>query len=195
MSAAPTRSKRRGGPVRTSSRAPSRMQTIATAREREVDEEDQPPRGRPRRCSPPSGGPTIVASAVARGPDPDRAPGLLLVERPDQREAVRRDERGRDPLEGARGDQLLDVLREPGERRGERRRRRPPREDAPPAEAVAERAGDEVERDERERVGERDPLLAGEAEVEPLADRRQRERDDERVQERERRSEDRCDED
>ena len=56
------------------------------------------------------------------------------------------------------------------------------REDPPLAEEVAERPADEDERPEREQVGVRDPLLAGQPAAEVLLDRRQRDVDHGRVQ-------------
>ena len=57
--------------------------------------------------------------------------------------------------------------------------------------AVAERARRQIERRQRERVAEEDPLLARQPEPELLVDRRQRDVDDEGVEKRHRRPEDR----
>ena len=74
---------------------------------------------------------------------------------------------------------------------GERRSRPRPQTNARPAPvAVSDRPGRQVERRERERVGEDDPLLPGEAEVEVALDRRQRDEDDRGVDERERGADD-----
>ena len=65
------------------------------------------------------------------------------------------------------------------------------REHAPLAEDVAERAADQDQRAERQQVGVRDPLLAGEAAAEVVADRGQRDVDRRRVEARDERSHDR----
>ena len=65
------------------------------------------------------------------------------------------------------------------------------REDPPLAVEVAERAADEDQRAEREQVGVRDPLLAGEAAAEVALDRRQRDVDHRRVEPRHERAHDR----
>ena len=57
-------------------------------------------------------------------------------------------------------------LGDPAEERGEGEDAEPDREDAPPAEPVAERARGEQEGGEHQRVGVDDPLQAGEAGVE-----------------------------
>ena len=62
------------------------------------------------------------------------------------------------------------------------------REHAPLAVEVAERAADQDQRAERQQVGVRDPLLAGEPAAEVLADRRQRDVDHRRVEARRRTS-------
>ena len=65
------------------------------------------------------------------------------------------------------------------------------REHAPLAVEVAERARDEDQRAERQQVRVRHPLLAGEPAAEVLADRRQRDVDDRRVEARDERAHDR----
>ena len=66
-------------------------------------------------------------------------------------------------------------------------------EHPPPAELVAERAADEQQRDQGEHVGLDHPLLPGQAGVEAVGDRRQRHVDHGRVEEDDRRAEDRRD--
>ena len=61
------------------------------------------------------------------------------------------------------------------------------------AELVAEATADQQQRDERQHVGLDHPLLPGEADVEPVADRRQRNVDDGAVEEDDGRAEDRRD--
>ena len=65
------------------------------------------------------------------------------------------------------------------------------REDPPLAVEVAERAGDEDQRAERQQVGVGHPLLAGEPAAEVVADRRQRDVDHGRVEARDERAHDR----
>ena len=65
------------------------------------------------------------------------------------------------------------------------------REHPPLAVEVAERAGDEDQRAERQQVGVGDPLLAGEPAAEVVADRRQRDVDHRRVEARDERAHDR----
>ena len=128
--------------------------------------------------------------ARERRPEADRAPRLCAVDAAEERERVRGQERARDALKRPRDDQGRLVRRRAREERGERESRGAGDEDRPPAVAVADRAADEVEGGERERVGEEDPLLARQAETEILLDRRERDDDHRRVDERERRAED-----
>ena len=76
-----------------------------------------------------------------------------------------------------------------GEHGGEREADNAGHECLAAAAPVADRTGGQVERGERERVGQEHPLLADEAEVEVVLDRRQRDDDHGRVDERERRPE------
>src|SRR5439155_24708935 len=89
---------------------------------------------------------------------------------------------------GPGGDEHDPVRRRSGERRGEREAGHAGDERLAAPAAVADGAGREVQRRERQRVGEEDPLLADEAEVEIVSDGRERDDDDARVNERERRS-------
>ena len=127
--------------------------------ERQVQEEDPAPRD-PLDERPAGRRAEDRCDARERGPEPDRVPRVLAVGGPEERERVRGQERARDALERPRDDQDGLVRRRPGEERGEREAARARDEDAPPAVAVADRAADEVEGRERERVGEEDPLLA-----------------------------------
>ena len=151
--------------------------------ERDVDEEDPPP-GR-RLDQPPA------EERADRGHDPaepgpraDRGGAVLGGEaRLQDREAAGREQRGTDPLQRAGGD----------ERSSESARPRtapthpanhatPSRKIAPPAVPVAERAAEQEEAGERQRVGVHDPLQAREPGIEVAADRRQRDVDDGRVE-------------
>ena len=159
-------------------------------RERQVDEEDPAPR-HPFHERPADRRAGDRGDARERGPEPDRAPGLVAVRGAQERERVRGQERARDPLQRAGEQQHLLVRRCPGEERREREGPGTGDERPPPAVLVADRPAREVERGERERVGEEHPLLPGEAEAEVLLDRRQRHDHDRRVDERQRGADDR----
>ena len=75
--------------------------------------------------------------------------------------------------------------------RGDGEDRHADQEDAPPAEAVAQRAADQQQRGEEERIRLDDPLRLGRRGVEFALDRRQRDVDDRAVDERHARAEDR----
>ena len=110
--------------------------------------------------APPAGGPAIVATLVNDVQSPIARPASVAVDAAQERERVRRQEGAGDALEGARDDQRRPFGAAPARSGGEREARGAGDEDAPPAVAVADRAADEVERRERQRVGEEDPLLA-----------------------------------
>jgi hypothetical protein len=158
-------------------------------RERQVEEEDPAP-GNPLHERASCRGAEDGGDARERRPEADRPTGLRPVDRTEERERVGREEGAGDALEGAREDQHCFVRRGAGEERGEREARRAGDEDRPAAVAVADCPADEVESGKRQRVGQEDPLLAGQPQPEVLLDRGERNDDDGRVDERERRAED-----
>ena len=93
------------------------------------------------------------------------------------RQRARRQERAERALQRAAGDQHLDARRDRAQQRDDAEAGDADREHAPLAEHVAERAADEDQRPEREQVGVRHPLLAGEPAAEVGADGRQRDVD------------------
>jgi hypothetical protein len=123
------------------------------------------------------------------GPEPDRPAGLGAVDLPQQRKAVRGQDRAADSLQEAGRDQHAEARRDSAEDRGHREGDDARDERLAPAVAVSEPAAHEVERRQRQRVRQVDPLLAGQPEAEVLANRRQRDDDDGGVDEGERRAE------
>ena len=121
----------------------------------------------------PRASPSKVAATIASEPGTSSAPAIPC--------------RARAPIRNST------VGRDRAERRGGAEGDQPDDEHPPPAELVAERAADQEQRDQRQHVGLDDPLLAGEAGVEVVADRRQGDVDDGRVEEDDRRAEDRRD--
>ena len=127
-------------------------------------------------------------AAPAMPPSPDQAPiararssgrnaGLQ------DRQAARRQQRAADALHRAGGHQRLDVRREPA---GQGRHGEPDGaddEDPPAAEAVAQRAAEQDQRGEGQRVGVDRPLQPGHAGVQVLADLGQRDVHDRGVDE------------
>jgi hypothetical protein len=157
-------------------------------RERQVDEEDPAPRdpldddAAERRSA-------DRDHAREGGPEPDGAARVGAVRLPEERQAVGRHEGTCDPLQRPGRDQDAAGGRRACERRSGGEADDPEHERLTASAAIADRTGRQIEGRERERVGEKDPLLAGEAEAEVAVDRRQRDDDDARVDERERRSE------
>jgi len=83
-----------------------------------------------------------------------------------------------DPLQAPRQVEQGRVLGDPAEERGEGEDAEPDREDAPPAEPVAQRTGRQQEGGQHQRVGVDHPLQAGEAGVQFPLDVRQGDVDD-----------------
>ena len=106
-------------------------------------------------------------------PGADRAHPVLRPEgRLQDRQAARRQQRAADALDRAGGDQRPDVRRDPA---GQRRHGEPhdaDDEDPAPAEAVAQRAAEQDQRGQGQRVGVDRPLQPGHAGVQRLADGR-----------------------
>ena len=117
---------------------------------------------------------------------PDRPAAVPSVGGSKKAEAGRCEQAAGDALKDAAGDEHLLTGRDPAEHRGESEPDRANDEHVPPAEAIAERAADEVERCQRQGVREDDPLLTSEADAEIAFDRRQRDIDDGGVHERHR---------
>ena len=154
----------RGSPARAAAR--STTTSAASGRlirntARQLHSTSQPPRNGPM--------------APAMPPSPDQAPiaaarSGAVERRRDQREAARGEQRAADALQGPGRDQLLDVRGQPADQRGEREPHDPDQEHPPPAEVVAQRAAEQDQRGERERVGVDRPLQAGEPGAELGAD-------------------------
>ena len=141
--------------------------------QRQVDPEDRPPGGEADQ------GAAAGRADHGRDPGPGRpgadrlAARLALEGRGDDRQRAGHQQRPGDPLQGAGADQELVGRGDRAERRGGAEGDQADDEDPPPPELVAEAAADEQQRDQGQRVGLDHPLLAGEADVEPVADRRQ----------------------
>jgi hypothetical protein len=125
--------------------------------------------------------------SAAGGDEPDHAHRLrplggLREERHDQRERDGGHDGGAQPLDGARADEELLRAGDAARERREREERHAEHEQAPVAEQVAEPAAEEQEAPERQEVGVHHPgeRRLGEAEI--LADRRQRDVHDRRVE-------------
>ena len=168
--------------------APGQREHDGEGRERHVDQEDPAPRDRlhddaaERR-------PAHGREAREGGPEADRPARLARPGHPEQREARRRQHGAADSLQRPAADQHPLARRERGEQRCQGEEDDADDERAPEADPVADRAADEVEGRERERVRQVDPLLTAEAEPEVLLHPRQRHDHDGRVEERERRAE------
>ena len=128
------------------------------------------------------------------GPGPDRLAARGALEGGgDDRQRAGHQQRPGDPLQGAGADQELVGGGDRAEDRGGAEGDQADDEHPPPPELVAEAAADQEQRDQREHVGLDHPLLAGEADVEAVADRRQGDVDDGAVEEDDGRAEDRRD--
>ncbi len=130
--------------------------------ERQVDQEDQPPA--PLHQPAAEERPDRTRDPAEPGPCPDCGRAVRTVERRrDDREAARREQRPADALCRPRGDEQLDVRGEPAGERGQREPDHADDEDPPTSEMVAQRATEQDERGERERVGVDGPLQVDEA--------------------------------
>ena len=133
--------------------------------------------------------PSSTPAAPAEPATAPQAPSALLRSAPswnsdgDDRERRRRDDRRAQALCGAGGDQLALGGGE-ARRRAKRPRRRaePGHEDAAPAEQVGSPAAEQQEAAEGDHVGVHDPGQVRLREVEALADARQGDVDDRRVE-------------
>ena len=169
--------------------APHESQHDGRGGERQVEEEDPAP-GDPLDERAAGGGSRDRGDARERRPQPDGTSGFGTVDAAEKREGVRGQERAGDALERPRDDECGLVRRGAREQGGDCEAGRARDEDPAAAVAVPDRAADEVQGRERQRVGEEDPLLACQAEPEILLDGRERHDDHRRVDERQRRPED-----
>ncbi len=157
--------------------------------DREVQEERPAPRevlDQPAAEDGPEGG----GDRAGGRPRPDGEPSLLFGERRAQDgEAARHEERRTHALHRARDHELPHTARQPAGagRRGEEHD--PARIDATPAEPISQRAADQQERGEKERVRLDDPLDVGDGGAELALQRRQGQVDDRAVDEGEARAE------
>ena len=142
--------------------------------QRDVEEEDQPPAGQvdegaaQERADEPG-------DPGEGGPHPDRRCPVGGAERGlDERQAAGGEQGPADALQRAGGDQLARGLGEPAQ---QRRRGEPGdahEEHPPPAVPVTERAAEQDQRGQRQRVAVDDPLQVRQRGVQVAADRRQR---------------------
>lgn len=139
--------------------------------ERDVEEEDPPP-GSPFDERSSQRGPPEADGTRACSPEPDRPSALLPEGLAKKSEAPGREQGSGGALENPPDDEHSGVRRCSGQSRGEREPDRSRDEGLPPAQPIAERAGDEVEGSEGQRVREDDPLLPREADSELFADHR-----------------------
>jgi hypothetical protein len=125
------------------------------------------------------------AEAADAGPDAEREPAALRREGLGQQgQRERQDERGAQPLHGARGHQRVDARRERGGEAGRGEHADADHEHPPAAEAVAERGAGQQQHGEAERVGVDRPLQRLDRRAEVGADGRQGRRHDEVVERR-----------
>ena len=139
--------------------------------------------------TPPSGGPPTVARLVRDVQRPIARPASPAQVTRSSARLVVVEHGAADSLQRPAADQHALARRERREQRCQGEEDDADDERATEADAVADRAADEVEGRERERVREVDPLLTAEAEPEVLLHPRQRHDHNRRVEERERRAE------
>ena len=141
---------------------------------------------------PPAERPDHHRDARPRGPRADRAATLVSRERGDDHgQRARRQQGAEHALQRAARDQDLDRRRDGADHRDDAEAADADREHAPLAVEVPERAGNEDQRAERQQVGVRHPLLAGQPAAEVVPDRRERDVDDRRIEARDERAHDR----
>ena len=159
--------------------------------DRQVDDEDQPPRDRldqPAAEKRADG----RAHAAEAGPGADRLAAVLRAEgRLDDRQAARSEQRRADALQRPGPDQRDVVGRDRAQQRSGREPDDADQEDLLAAELVAERSGEQQQSRQRQRVRRDDPLQGGQAGAELLADGGQRDAHHRGVDRRHRRAEDR----
>ena len=135
---------------------------------------------------PPSERPHRGRDAAQPRPGADRpSPVLRRERRLDHRQAARGQQRPADALQRPGGDQQRRGRGQPAQQRRGREPDHADHEHAAAAVAVAERAAEQDQRREGQRVGGDGPLQRGEVGLQVLADRRQRDVDDRGVDARE----------
>lgn len=161
--------------------------------QRQVDPEDRPP-GEEADQGAAAGRAEDGGDPGPGGPGADRLAARLALEGGgDDRQRARHQQRPGDALQGAGADQELVAGSDRAEGRGGAEGDQADHVDAAAAELVAEAAADQHQRDHRQQVGLDHPLLAGEAGVETVGDRRQGDVDHGGVEEDDGRAEDRRD--
>ena len=149
--------------------------------QRQVDEEDPTPAWAGHEIAADER-PDGAGDAAEARPGADRLTAILLHEGGiDDGEAARCEQRTANALERARGDQHLDVGRQRAQRRGNREPDGAEHEYSTSTVPVAERAAQENERSQRERVTGDRPLQSVELGVQVVAERRQGDVDHRRV--------------
>ncbi len=130
--------------------------------------------------TPPTTGPSATPSPAVAGPDADRQRALAGVgeDGDQQRERRGHDERGARAHHRAGRDQPVDAARVGGRERGDAEHREPAQQRAAAPVAVPERAGQEQQPREHERVGVDHPLQLGHVRVEVTHERGERDVDD-----------------
>ena len=143
----------------------------------DVDQEDPPPAAglqQPPACE----GRNRGGHPAEPGPRPDRAGAVGGLEgRLDDRQARRCHQRASDALHGPRGDEPSDAGRGRAQHRRQGEPAQPGQEHPPPPPPVAERAGQQKQCSQSQRVARDCPLQVLEAGVQVPSDRRQRDDD------------------
>ncbi len=171
-----------------------RLSRMTDDRDGQVDQEDQPPapRGHTHQHAaedrPERGG-----DAAESRPRADRRRPVLLAERRLQdRQRPGRQQRGAGPLESTHRDQHFGSGRQRTAHGGGGEPQDADHEDPPPAHPVTERAAEQEQPGQGQRVGVQRPLQAGQPTAEILADARQRDVDDRAVELGQPAAQDRC---
>nr|WP_220795180.1 hypothetical protein [Gluconacetobacter sacchari] len=147
--------------------------------DRQIDEEDGAP-ARDGDQEPADDRPRGKRDSTAGTPPPHRPIAFLGVVKglTQQRERIRDQERGPDPLHEPGPVQQVQAGGKAASQRCEREQRKPGHEDRPRADPVAERPGRQQQRREGQRIGVDDPLQAAHASPERGVQRLQRHVDD-----------------
>ena len=160
-------------------------------RKREIDEENgAPSEGVDQHAA--HDGPGGARGGADRRPYADGSATRLAAEcRAENRQAVRQEKGGADPLEHAAGEKPGHARRERTAQRRERKESRSDNEEPTPAVEIAGGAADQKQRAQWQQVGIHDPRERAAAFIEAAADRRQRDVDDRPVDKRQAGREDR----
>ena len=138
-------------------------------RQRDVQEEDPPPR-RPLDERTSERGAAEGHRSCPGRPDSDRPAALVAERRAEEREAPGRQKSTCRTLKDSGEDENGRARRDPAEGRGKGKTGAPDDEHSPPPQPIVEGSGDEIQGGERERVGKHDPLLRAEADPEVTPD-------------------------